>query len=134
MAAALKTAGLRIRGYPDLGRLYVRRWDGRSVAGTIDAIERPRKFVDASFLGDLARNAKGREALLKVSLSGGVDEALEVIARHASLPDPLGEIERVPHPILGGRYRGIEVSFSMRARPPLRIDRETRRAARPQKK
>ncbi len=119
MAAALKTAGLRIRGYPDLGRLYVRRWDGRSVAGTID---------------DLARNAKGREALQKVSLSGGVDEALEVIARHASLPDPLGEIERVPHPILGGRYRGIEVSFSMRARPPLRIDRETRRAARSQKK
>lgn len=40
----------------------------------------------------------------------------------------------LPHPILGGRYRGIEVSFSMRARPPLRIDRETRRAARPQKK
>jgi hypothetical protein len=87
MAVALKTCGIRMRGYPDFGSLYVRRWNGRSIAGTIDVVAKPKKFVDASFLADLAKNTKGRTALKRISMAD-VDEAFEAISRNAALPAP----------------------------------------------
>jgi len=88
VAIALDTVGVRMRGYPELGHLYLRRWNGRDVAGTIDANVGPKKVVDASFLGGLATQTKRRGALGKIAMHR-VDEAAAAISRTAGLPGPL---------------------------------------------